>query len=287
MKNIVVLFYAMIIAPSLSAQNVGIGTNAPSGKLSIEQTGTTPALRINIDNASALTPGVFVVSNASGGGIEALNTHATAKINSVTGYVNSNAAGSLDNGVTGVWGVAGPATSGIYSAGVRGVSHSNINSYGVIGYHTNGGIGVLGISSATGVQGTSFGNSGGFYGVDAQASNGATALHARYQGGKGKAIQVDNGSVSVAGVNRFVFEHKAVALNISGNYTVIDHPFCNGESDAMLIVTHQYRSSDAAVTLTSPVGVRYDSGTSRWRIYLESGAAMPANSLFNVLVINQ
>jgi hypothetical protein len=96
------------------------------------------------------------------------------------------------------------------------------------------------------------------------------------------------GAIRVAGANvgsgTPVFIHRATAANTSGNVTTIDHPHCNGEPNAILIVTHNF-SRDTAVDRYErvPVGVWYDG--LRWTIFHEDVSAMPVGRAFNVMVV--
>jgi len=98
-----------------------------------------------------------------------------------------------------------------------------------------------------------------------------------------------NGAIRVAGAGVGtpgpVFIHRAAAASISGHITTIDNPVCNGDPNAILIVTHNY-SADTSSTPYEPnaVGVWYNG--SRWTIYHENtSVAMPVGRAFNVMVI--
>ena len=90
-----------------------------------------------------------------------------------------------------------------------------------------------------------------------------------------------------AGVNTTtpVFTHRAAAGNITGSETRIDHPLCNGRSDAILIITYNFNPSGLAGTRNDrPFGLYYTG--SRWAIYNLDGTAMPVGAAYNVLVFN-
>jgi hypothetical protein len=98
-----------------------------------------------------------------------------------------------------------------------------------------------------------------------------------------------NGAIRVAGAGIAsqgpVFIHRATAASISGHITTIDHPLCNGDPNAILIITHNY-SADTSSTPYEPnaVGVWYNG--SRWTVYHENTiVAMPVGRAFNVIVI--
>jgi hypothetical protein len=82
-----------------------------------------------------------------------------------------------------------------------------------------------------------------------------------------------------------VFTHRAIAGGVNGAETRIDHPHCNGQPNAMLIVTHVFNPANtpAGTRNDHAVGVYYNG--SRWAIYNLDGALMPIGASFNVLVV--
>ena len=171
MKNPLPLIAITIITQVSMAQNVGIGVTVPSAKLQILQTGTTPGLRVAIENPASVTPGLFVVSNSQGGPVEAINTATTGVINGVAGVVSSSSAGTITSGVSGVLGISQATSSGALSAGVRGINYSsNTSGVGVVGYHAGAGVGVFG-EGGTGVYGFGHGaNARGVRGLVSDAN---------------------------------------------------------------------------------------------------------------------
>ena len=143
------------------------------------------------------------------------------------------------------------------------------------------GWGVLG--RATAISGTT-------YGVFGQSSspNGAGVL-ARGSGTTGTALRIESGAIKVpgagVGASTLVFIHRAVAGNITNNYTVIDHPLTNGDANAILFVTPNWNPGGTCPCIydNHPIGVFY-TGT-RWAIFNQDLAAMPLNAAFNVMVI--
>lgn len=80
-----------------------------------------------------------------------------------------------------------------------------------------------------------------------------------------------------------VFVHKATAVNILSHSTVIDYPLTNGKPDAIILVTPNFNPGGVGGTYdSSPIGVFYDG--SKWRIFNQSGAAMPVGAAFNVFI---
>lgn len=148
----------------------------------------------------------------------------------------------------------------------KGVGGWTRHGYGVAGHQmgsNNSGVGVLGYAEgATGVAMRAVNlQNGPALGIEGQ-------------------ILVPNAHIAN---NTPVFKHIAVSSNTSGHLTRINHPMCNGDPNAMLIVTHDYGSSGPYVT--KPFGVWYDPTIGRWTIFIEDLSAMPLNARFNVLVV--
>src|SRR6185295_5219432 len=112
-------------------------------------------------------------------------------------------------------------------------------------------------------------------GLMLQATN--TALDLR----GGGAIKIAGAGL---GASTPVFTHRAIASNITGDYTAIDHPLCNNDPNAILLVTQNWNPGGAGGTYNAhPVGVFYTG--SRWAVFNQDLAAMPVNAAFNVMVI--
>ncbi len=97
-----------------------------------------------------------------------------------------------------------------------------------------------------------------------------------------KAAMPDNTKFNILAVNPSdrAFVHKATPQNIRDNWTVIDHPTCNGNPNAVLLVTQHW------INTYNPkaIGVWYTNG--KWAIYNQDKAAMPEAN-FNVMVLNE
>jgi len=97
------------------------------------------------------------------------------------------------------------------------------------------------------------------------------------------------GTVRVAGAGvgsaTPAFIHRAAAANILAHITVIDHPHCNGDPNAILIVTQNWNpGGGVGVYNNNAIGVYYNGN--RWAIFNQDAATpMPLNAAFNVLVI--
>lgn len=82
------------------------------------------------------------------------------------------------------------------------------------------------------------------------------------------------------------FVHQATAANISGNYTVIDHPLTNGNPNAIVFVTPNWNPGNVGGTYNNHnIGIWYSSSQQKWAIFNQDLAPMPVNAAFNVLVL--
>ena len=90
-----------------------------------------------------------------------------------------------------------------------------------------------------------------------------------------------------AGINTgtFAFTHRATAGSVIGVQTIIVNPHCDGDPDAILIVTHNHGKDTSANPLhPQSVGVSYTGAN--WIIFHEDGATpMQVGDAFNVMVI--
>ena len=84
------------------------------------------------------------------------------------------------------------------------------------------------------------------------------------------------------GANSAAFIHVTTAGNVT---SMIDHPLCNGDPNAILIITHQATNdlNTSSNLHDHVVGVNYYNG--KWYILNEDFAFMPGNFRFNILVI--
>jgi hypothetical protein len=80
-----------------------------------------------------------------------------------------------------------------------------------------------------------------------------------------------------------VFTHKATVANVSGNKTYISNPVCDGQPNAILIITQNWSASDN-VGNPKVAGVYYDAGAGKWTIFVVDGTAMPTGVAYNVMV---
>jgi hypothetical protein len=164
-------------------------------------------------------------------------------------------------------GIYGEADFGSQAYGVLGTSASG---FGVVGSGEGGtGIGVWGVSTVS-TTGT---------GVLAEGADTASPALSIAKGG----FQVQGAGI---GTETTAFTQLSVATNTDGDSTYITNPLCDGNPNAILIITHLYNPPNGNVTETlynKTVGVWYD-GTG-WAIYNEDQSDMGLNIAFNVLVI--
>ncbi len=76
-----------------------------------------------------------------------------------------------------------------------------------------------------------------------------------------------------------VFYHLTNKNNMTGHMTTLDHPGGNGQAGKLLFITQRYGQYN-----DHQVGVYYEGN--RWKIYNEDIAAMPNNTMFNILAVN-
>ena len=71
-----------------------------------------------------------------------------------------------------------------------------------------------------------------------------------------------------------------------GHLSSITHILCDGDPDAILIVTPNYNPGGLGGTLDShPVGVYYNTSLKKWQIFHQDLQPMVDGAAFNVLVI--
>jgi len=210
--------------------------------------------------------------------------------NGVVGRARSTTSGTLLTAVTGVLGEINAAPTGLYSAAVRGIHYSTTgNGIGVVGYQDGAGWGVYGQTpQGIGVYGRVIGGDSFGGGVLGESLGAAPGVHASYSGsGAGVALQIENGAIQVSGTARAAFVQTAVEGNLTLDSTVIDNPLCNGDPNAILIVTARHNPA-APFVYNTDVFVRYWTAAARWEIVMPGVTSSSyINAQFNVLVIKQ
>jgi hypothetical protein len=160
------------------------------------------------------------------------------------------------------------AGSGFERPGNAAIRGDSAADSGIMGTSRSG-AGVRGVAdSGVGVEG------------HAEGGVGVRASHAR----GGTALEIANGGLRVSGSLRPAFVHVSDGSNTRGDSTCIDQPLTNGQSEAIVLVTHRWGGSGVNIPT---VGVYYEGGSRRWCVFTESGAGMPLGVPFNVLVITQ
>jgi len=255
--------------------------------------GSGGALRGEINNGASTAAAIEGVSNANTAAIAGRNAATTGGATyGVLGEAASTSHGvGATGGVTGVLGRIVTATPGGYSAGVRGLNLGTGGSgIGVIGYQGGTGWGMYGETpSGFGVYGLTTNSTAVSTGVRGETfSTNGMAVEAKYSGtGVGVALELDNGALRVAGVNKAAFVHTAtLASKVSTNGTDITNPMCDGDPNAILIVTQKLNPS-GIVYNNSAIGVYYNPNRNKWEIFNQNGVAIATNAQFNVLVIKQ
>ena len=78
----------------------------------------------------------------------------------------------------------------------------------------------------------------------------------------------------------------ALANQTAPHRTTISNPLCDGNPNAILLVTHNYNPGGTGGNLqTHPFSVWYNGSNSKWEIYNDDFVAMPVGTSFNVLII--
>lgn len=87
-------------------------------------------------------------------------------------------------------------------------------------------------------------------------------------------------NVLAPGVDMTSFVHKSDNSNVMGDYTIIDNPALNNNSNAVFLVNDLYKGTH----YLKITGVYYHVGTQRWRIFNMDGTLMPTDLYFNIVV---
>jgi len=92
-------------------------------------------------------------------------------------------------------------------------------------------------------------------------------------------------NVLIPATDTAAFVHTATATNIISNSTFIDHPFTNGDPNAIVLVTQNWNPGGVGGTYNNhAIGVWYSFGAQKWAIFNQDIAAIPIGASFNVLV---
>jgi trimeric autotransporter adhesin len=103
------------------------------------------------------------------------------------------------------------------------------------------------------------------------------------------ALELRSGQLKVTGAgigtSTAAFIHLTAANNVSSYVTFIDNPVCNGDPNAILLVTHSYNPPNGTTATYHPHIVSLWYTGSQWAIFNEDFANMQTNIAFNILVI--
>lgn len=258
--------------------------SSASNLIDITNTGTSGA--IQAVSASTADNAVYAkLTSPSGGGfVAALRGDNYSATGLGIGVYGSQAG-------TG-WGVYGTSGGiGVYGQGLLA------GSKGVLGSVTTTGVAIEGSASNGGYAGIF---QGGNVGIGTAAPNGArlevwaptsntgdAAIQAISTTSTNPALLI-SGPLKVSGVYPAAFivqgQNTTSGSNgfVAGNQMLIDNPVCNGDPNAMVMITHNYSANSNNTYANVAIGVYYSN--SKWIIYTENLSAMPLTS-FNVLVI--
>jgi hypothetical protein len=104
----------------------------------------------------------------------------------------------------------------------------------------------------------------------------------------------NNGAIHVTGAGQntktaaFIQVASAANINSGGYATIINNPLCNGNPNAILIVTHVFNGAGGAGTENHVFGVGYGASigvANQWCIYNADLDSMDVGDTFNVLII--
>jgi hypothetical protein len=135
----------------------------------------------------------------------------------------------------------------------------------------------------------------GVYGLVNSTSPGGFSAAVRGQnngtggGGSTSALTITSGAIHITGASTnststAAFTQVATASNTVGDLTIINNTLCNGDPNAILIVTPNYNPHGGPGNFWNhTVGVYYNG--SQWTIFNEDNTAMPAGPAFNVLIL--
>ena len=160
-----------------------------------------------------------------------------------------------------MYGLVSPTSPGGFSAALRGENQGTGGlGIGIWGSQAGSGWGGY-LTSASGIGLLAAGGSG--TGVSASGATGVSASGSAtgvYTSSSGSALTIGSGTIHVSGAGigtgTAAFIHKAAAANIVGDSTTINNSQCNGDPNAILIVTQNWNpGGGAGVYNTHHVGV--------------------------------
>jgi len=242
---------------------------------------------------------------ANGSGISGMTSSAIfgdggVSYNGVAGFSNggsNNFAGVLGKGSGIAVGVMGVSASGdgIYAtstSGRAGFFQTSNATRTLEVLNSGAGEAIRGVSGSVGVYGISptgigvTGETQSALGVGVVARCAGTAA-------LGTALQIDNGAIKLSGTTRAAFVQTATVANIWGGFsgnscTEINNPLCNGDSTAMVFITHTAPASASLPSYTSWWHiVYYDTSRQKWQIYEPGSPGIGVGDQFFVFILKR
>ncbi|GEM_PF-269571 len=261
-------------------------------------------LRVNAGRALRLEPNLSGAPNVIGGAGVNFVAPGTVGATIAGGGALNYSGFSYTNSAAGNFGFIGGGLQNTVLAGSTGgvIGGGQLNTSGgqfstVPGGNANA---ALGNDSFAAGNRAKANHTGAFVWADSQNADFASTTNdqfsVRAQGGVRlnpgtNNIEIASGGIKVTGAgigtSTTAFIQTTTVANLSGDLTYINNSLCNGDPNAMLIVTHCFNPGGSGIASFNnhPIGVYYNG--SQWGIYNDDGAIMATNVAFNVLVIKR
>jgi hypothetical protein len=243
----------------------GYGVYGDSGSSSGVVGGSSSGDGVDGTTTSAIgVSGIHYGTTGTSAGVQGETYSTAAEAAGVYGVVESGNPGGSSVGVYG-------QNNGTNGLGIGVWGQQNGSGWGVYGYAPSG-LGVYGYSgSGTGVEAQSYSGTGIYTGSST-----------------GSALTVGYGAIHVSGAGTntatAAFIQYATAANTSSYITTIHNSLCDGDPNAILIITHLFNAQGGPGTyVTYPYSVWYNG--SNWTIYSDNFTAIGVGTAWTVLVI--
>ena len=99
-------------------------------------------------------------------------------------------------------------------------------------------------------------------------------------------ITVEENTTEVANEEAAVFTHLSTSENIEANSTYVDHPFADGNPNALLFVARGSEPGRVSDDFHN-TGVWYDANRSKWAVFNQDREPMSSNTVFDVSVLEE
>lgn len=259
MKNIFLLIMAVDICFALNAQNVGIGTISPAGKLHIKGSADTSQLTIDGSATQSNVHPLLRLRNAAG--MDLLHINSDDNSNTFIG-----AYAGRSNVVT----FGGGATNNTFIGSFAGYSNSNGNN--------NTANGTLALFSNTvGSQNTSIGGYALYSNTNGtrNSASGSNTLYSNSTGFSNTAIGSDALYMNTVGSNNTAGGASALISNVTGSYNTAFGVGALGETKASLYNT----------AIGYEAGDTYDNGYNN--VFVGANVDVNGPGYYNVIAIGQ